>query len=268
MSSSSNVNNLYFNPNNQSSEQSGRTSPSLSEYNADVPASSLAVHLSDNPYDERSSVTGSVASKKSSASATAVTGAIPFLHPYAGSSSSANYSSATRLPNPPSLVAYKQMRFLIMDAPSETNLQLYIKEMEKYNVTDVVRVCDPSYPKDVVERHGIKMHELIFPDGEAPPENVVSYWLGLVESRFGHEKSELAETEEHPGVTIAIHCVAGLGRAPVLVAIALIESGMTPFDAISYIRERRRGAINTRQLKYLEQYRRRGKSSSPKCAIM
>jgi len=161
------------------------------------------------------------------------------------------------------------MRFLIMDAPSETNLQLYIKEMEKYNVSDIVRVCDPSYSREAVERHGIKLHELIFPDGDAPPESVIVYWLNLVETRFGHIRDASGQDESSsPDVTIAIHCVAGLGRAPVLVAIALIESGMSPFDAITFIRERRRGAINTRQLKFLETYKRRGSASDTKCCIM
>lgn len=35
---------------------------------------------------------------------------------------------------------------------------------------------------------------------------------------------------------IAVHCVAGLGRAPVLVAIALIEAGMKFEDAVEMIR--------------------------------
>lgn len=50
---------------------------------------------------------------------------------------------------------------------------------------------------------------------------------------------------------IAIHCVAGLGRAPVLVAIALIEYGMESLQAVEFIRQQRRGAINKKQLDYL-----------------
>lgn len=51
--------------------------------------------------------------------------------------------------------------------------------------------------------------------------------------------------------TIAVHCVAGLGRAPVIVAIALIELGMEPLDAVAYIRTKRRGAFNKPQISYL-----------------
>ena len=63
----------------------------------------------------------------------------------------------------------------------------------------------------------------------------------------------------NPGkATVAVHCVAGLGRAPVLVAIALIEDGMEPLDAVHEIRSKRKGAINARQLAYLENtYKRR-----------
>ena len=44
-----------------------------------------------------------------------------------------------------------------------------------------------------------------------------------------------------------------------LVAIALIEGGMDPLDAVHLIRSCRRGAINTKQLSFLESYRRRSK---------
>ena len=46
-------------------------------------------------------------------------------------------------------------------------------------------------------------------------------------------------------------------RAPVLVAIALIEEGMDPMESIAFIRKHRRGAINKQQIAYLEKYRKR-----------
>jgi hypothetical protein len=47
---------------------------------------------------------------------------------------------------------------------------------------------------------------------------------------------------------------SGLGRAPVLVALALIESGLEPYDAIDLIRKKRRGALNHRQMGFLDKY--------------
>lgn len=75
---------------------------------------------------------------------------------------------------------------------------------------------------------------------------------------------------EHNDPTIAIHCVAGLGRAPALVAIALIESGMESLDAVTYIRRYRRGAFNSKQIAFLDSYKRGqyNKKSSVLASIM
>jgi protein tyrosine phosphatase type 4A len=53
----------------------------------------------------------------------------------------------------------------------------------------------------------------------------------------------------------------------VLVAIALIEGGLDPIAAVNFLRERRRGAINNKQLTYLESYRRRNRAGCV-CTIM
>lgn len=105
-----------------------------------------------------------------------------------------------------------------------------------------------------MESIGIKVYDWPFTDGEAPPDKIVSDWLALIDKKFHTHKKPIDLTESG---TIGVHCVAGLGRAPVLVAMALIEGGMAPLDSVIYIRERRRGAINARQLKYLEAYKKR-----------
>ncbi|XDB65667.1 hypothetical protein AB1E18_018976 [Capra hircus] len=48
--------------------------------------------------------------------------------------------------------------------------------------------------------------------------------------------------------------LGGLGRTPVLVALALMEGGMKNEEAVQFIRQKRRGAFNSKQLLYLEKY--------------
>uniref|UniRef100_A0A8C3T2I0 Protein tyrosine phosphatase 4A2 n=1 Tax=Chelydra serpentina TaxID=8475 RepID=A0A8C3T2I0_CHESE len=84
-----------------------------------------------------------------------------------------------------------------------------------------------------------------FDDGAPPPNQIVDDWLNLLKTKFCEE----------PGCCVAVHCVAGLGRAPVLIALALIERGMKYEDAVQFIRQKRRGAFNSKQLLYLEKYR-------------
>ncbi|DAZ97717.1 TPA: hypothetical protein N0F65_009616 [Lagenidium giganteum] len=164
--------------------------------------------------------------------------------------------------NKPTLVTWEHLSFVIMDAPNDANLHLYLKELKKHNVTDLVRACEVTYDRAAVESAGIHVHELEFPDGEPPDSEILDKWLALVTECFKDNSMDSKHNR-----SIAVHCVAGLGRAPVLVAIALIEYGLDPINAVEHIRKFRRGAINLRQLKYLEKYQPRGNNKA-KCTIM
>ncbi|XP_055111366.1 protein tyrosine phosphatase type IVA 1-like isoform X3 [Symphalangus syndactylus] len=83
-----------------------------------------------------------------------------------------------------------------------------------------------------------------FGDGAPPSSQIVADWLHFVKIKF----------REESGCYIAVHCIVGLGRAPVLVALALIEGGMKHEDAIQFIGQKRRGAFKSKQLLYLEKY--------------
>ena len=154
----------------------------------------------------------------------------------------------------PTLVEKAPMRFLIMDAPRQSNLPYYIREMKKHDVTEVVRVCEPTYvPGSEFAAAGICLHEMEYKDGSSPDKELIMSWLRLVEQTCYTGTSNSSPSSSGP--CIAVHCVAGLGRAPVMVAIALIEfAGMDSVEAVSFIRNKRRGAINEKQLLYLSGY--------------
>ncbi|XP_040820220.1 protein tyrosine phosphatase type IVA 1-like isoform X2 [Ochotona curzoniae] len=122
-------------------------------------------------------------------------------------------------------VTYRNMRFLITHSPTTATLTRFLEELKKYRVTTIVRVCEATYDTALVEKEGIQVVDWPFDDGSSPSKQIVDDWLRLVSIKF----------REEPGCCIAVHCVAGLGRTPL-------------------IRQKRRGAFNSKQLLYLEKY--------------
>jgi len=167
-----------------------------------------------------------------------------------------------------SFISYKNMNFLILDCPTDNTLPQYLREFKRNRVSDIVRVCEPTYSTILLSENNINVHDWQFRDGAVPPANVVINWLNLVEKKFGplqqiRKEQNVNEEMNTENPTIAVHCVAGLGRAPVLVAIALIEAGMKPLQAVEHIRRYRRGAFNTFQLDFLDKYKRGQYSKKP-----
>jgi len=135
---------------------------------------------------------------------------------------------------------YKDLRFLITDSPDDDNVQSFTEACLKYGVTALVRVSEKKYDTKPIEAAGIKIYNLEFPDGSAPDSVVRNKWLNIV--------------KENKNGCIAVHCVHGLGRSPVLVAMALREAGMNRQESIDFVRARRRGSFNVRQLEFLQNY--------------
>ncbi|KAF8935798.1 Protein tyrosine phosphatase type IVA 1 [Haplosporangium bisporale] len=153
----------------------------------------------------------------------------------------------------------KGIRFLILDCPTDSTLPFYLAELKRNNVTDVVRCCEPTYRAETLQNEGITVHDWPFRDGAVPPVNIIKNWLLLVDTRIVRRSSSPSASEEEEEVappTIAVHCVAGLGRAPILVAIAMIELGMANLDTVEFIRRRRRGCFNSNQIQYIDGYKR------------
>uniref|UniRef100_A0A0N4ZWG6 protein-tyrosine-phosphatase n=1 Tax=Parastrongyloides trichosuri TaxID=131310 RepID=A0A0N4ZWG6_PARTI len=169
-----------------------------------------------------------------------------------------------------SLIQFGQMNFLITDRPNEQNMDAFIRELEYYGAKIVVRVCEQTYPTVPLTSHGISVINWEYPDGAPPPQDVINKWIELVKKTFKHPHTYInEENNENSSINnnklsacIGIHCVAGLGRAPVLVAIALMEAGVGYEETILAIRQKRRGAFNERQLNFLKSYKGSGQLTS------
>ena len=141
------------------------------------------------------------------------------------------------------------------DKPTDATLNQYIEELQRRRVTDVVRVCESTYSAEKLAEAGIECHDWAFDDGTPPPPEIINDWLQLIVNRFSSSPSSSPKNVprkqsngqssnvpaqpaggDNDGPCIAVHCVAGLGRAPVLVAIALIEAGLKYEAAVEMIR--------------------------------
>jgi len=159
----------------------------------------------------------------------------------------------------PAEIEFRNMRFLITDQPQDGTMDNYIKLLQEHRVSHLVCATDQLYKTEELLKNGVTVSELSFTDGSAPTQEIVEAWLCLVNKEFLSD----------PTTCIGVHCVTGLGRAPVLVATALIELGMKYEDAVEMIRKKRRGAINAKQLEFLAKYKKRNYfvKRSNKCKI-
>lgn len=183
------------------------------------------------------------------------------------------------LPDHFTIIEHGPVRIIVSGTPNAASLPAYAAKLARHNVKNVVRFCEPSYSADHLRQFGLNVYDWPFEDGDAPPEHIITKWLALLERVFhisqyaklaGSDSSALSDdgsdfdfsatlkrTTKAPRETIAIHCAAGLGRAPVIAALALVELGIDSFEAVGWIRALRRGAINASQMAFVESYANR-----------
>jgi len=152
------------------------------------------------------------------------------------------------------------MKFVISCTPRADNLQRWIELWNKEGVKNVVRACEPTYDVAELQAAGITLHEMEYSDGSSPSPEVIDRWLELVEHVFPRK----GHADPDAGTAIAVHCVAGLGRAPLFVVLAFVERGMKNLEAVDFVRSKRRGSVNANQLEFFRGYKRRHKE----CVIM
>ncbi|KAJ3080435.1 Protein tyrosine phosphatase type IVA 1, partial [Rhizoclosmatium hyalinum] len=146
------------------------------------------------------------------------------------------------------------LRVIITDCPPNQELLVdtYIPVFEELNVSYLIRLCEPTYDTAVLQQAGVQVIDsLSFTDGSAPVDSIVSEYRLLIDSILSNSKPVNPSTTSPSKPTIAVHCVSGIGRAPLFALIPLVDSGMDRAEAVEYIRQRRRGAFNKVQLTWI-----------------
>ena len=142
----------------------------------------------------------------------------------------------------PTLISFRHYHFLIMAAPAQKGLRRFLKDLKKNRVELLVRCCGLTYDEDALAPLGIVREKIKFADGQLPSDEVVNDWLKIVDNFFD---APGAIRSDEPKKVIAVHCISGLDRAPLLVAMALAHKGMNVQIAVKVIKHKRENAITT-----------------------
>ena len=124
---------------------------------------------------------------------------------------------------------------------SPNNLNIFLDKLKKYNINMIVRLCEPSYH---IECNNIQIHDLPITSC-TPSKDVIRQWNDILDSINGN---------------IYIHCESGLGRAPTMIAIALLQKNVEPHNTIQILRKINKKLFNNNQLKFIFNYTVKRKS--------
>jgi protein tyrosine phosphatase type IVA len=155
------------------------------------------------------------------------------------------------LPNPGQI----PIDFALCDCPVKTKLAEYAEFFYANDITHIIRVCDDiTYDaKDLFKLVQSASYEIVihdqfkFEDGGVPSDEMALDFLDFIH--------ELVAKNEDKEICVAVHCVSGLGRAPILICMSVLMylPKWEPEDVVEWIRQYRRGAVNKKQLTWLRE---------------
>lgn len=142
-------------------------------------------------------------------------------------------------------IIYGKLNLIVTSSPNMDSINDFISTIHKNKVTDIVRLCDLCYDEDILKSLCI-IHDYSFDDGKFPPDDIIYKWINLLFIHFYEQNSIYSKQP------ILVHCNAGLGRAPLLVCIAIIIcENKDPYDVIIFIRKLIKYSLNKFQVQML-----------------
>lgn len=134
----------------------------------------------------------------------------------------------------------KKVTFYLTHAPSNRYIEEYEEYMKLKKVSDIFCFCDNSGIYDENKINEINYHNLKFQDGTFPTDTIFESFDKIITNIIN----------KHENVIITLHCEAGYGRAPCIIAYFMIKyCDFKSHDAITFIRTKRKGTFNKIQYK-------------------
>tara|TARA_B100000029_G_scaffold443313_1_gene462302 strand:- start:213 stop:740 length:528 start_codon:yes stop_codon:yes gene_type:complete len=127
---------------------------------------------------------------------------------------------------------------------------IFLKDLKNFNSlscniiltlvedSEIEKLCDKKYFVHQIYSNDLKWIHMPIVDLKAPDHIFMDKWQ-VTKTLL---KNDLAE-----GKNIVIHCMGGKGRSGTIAAILLIEFGENNKKAIELVRQKRKGAIETKE---------------------
>jgi protein tyrosine phosphatase type 4A len=130
----------------------------------------------------------------------------------------------------------KNNLFLVSNSPIDNDMNEFLSILHKNHINTVIRFCDKIYNEKNMINKDIHFYDMYIEDGLIPNDDAIKQFLDIC--------------SKHKN--IALHCKSGLGRAPTMLSIALIvKEKLDIMESITLIRNKIKGAFNTKQLNFI-----------------
>ena len=136
---------------------------------------------------------------------------------------------------------------MITEIPKKEQLTEYETLLKNHQVDLLIRIVNESLLYEISVTGLIVVDFTDFEDGSIPSKEIVDRYIKIIE--------EIKLNYHNP--VVAIHCVSSLGRCPTFLGISMIMENpkVDRCEIIIYIRKKRQGALNLRQVNWLMDFK-------------
>ncbi len=104
----------------------------------------------------------------------------------------------------------------------------HLRDVE--GITSAVDLAENPWVDEWRQVEGMEFHHVPVVDMSIPTENDADRIISIIDRSDG---------------PVLIHCAAGIGRTGTIMGLYLVNDGMDPEEAISFVRNKRNGSIQT-----------------------